>query len=69
MYRLMMSQKLTLNHLASGVLSSYRHTEVDHFQQFSAALEACKTANHHGMSRYYLLNESSQEYYDGSWID
>ncbi len=69
MYRLMMSQKLTLEHLVSGLLSSYRHTEVSHFQQFNAALEACESANHIGQPHYYLLNDSSQEYYDGSWID
>jgi len=69
MYRLMRSQKVTLEHAVPRLLPSYRHTQVGHFQQFTAALEACETANDQGMSRYYVLNESSQEYYDGSWID
>jgi hypothetical protein len=43
--------------------------EVNHFQYLSAALDACETANYQGMSRYYVLNESGQEYLAGSWID
>jgi len=69
MYRLMMSQKLTLEHLVSGVFSSHRHAEVGHFQHFSAALEACESANRIGQPHYYVLNDSRQEYYDGTWIE
>ena len=69
MYRLMRSEKLTLDHLVSGLLSSYRQTEIGHFQQFRAAHDACEIANNKGKSRYYVLNELGQEYYDGTWID
>ncbi len=69
MYRLMRSRKLIPEHLASGLFSSKRPMEVNHFQYLSAALDACETANYQGMSRYYVLNESGQEYLAGSWID
>ena len=69
MYRLMISQKLALEHPVSGLLSSNRHAEVDHFRHFSAPLDACESANQIGEPHYYLLNDSGQEYYDGSWID
>lgn len=70
MYRLMRSEKLTLDHLVWGLMSSYRQTEAGHFQQFRAAHEACEVANNNGRSaRYYVLNETGQEYYDGNWID
>ena len=69
MYRLMKSEKFTLEHLTSGLTSFYRQTQIDHFQQFRSALGACEVANNHGRSRYYVLNESGQEYYSGTWID
>jgi len=69
MYHLMKSEKFTLDHLVSGLMSSYRQTEIGHFQQFCAALGACEVANKKGKTRYYVLNESGQEYYDGTWID
>jgi hypothetical protein len=58
----MKSAKLTLDHLISGLTSLYRQTQVDHFQQFRAALEACDLANNNGGSRYYLLNASGQDF-------
>ena len=69
MYRLMKSEKFTLNHVVSGYLSSYRQSEVNHFQKFRHAHEACEHANNNGRSHYYVLNDSGQEYYDGTWID
>lgn len=69
MYRLMKSEKITLDHIISGVMSMYRQTEVDHFQKFPPALEACQLANNEGKSHYYVLNESGQEYYSDTWID
>lgn len=69
MYRLMKSEKFTLDHLTSGLISFYRQTQVKHFRQFRSALGACEVANNNGRSRYYLLNESGQEYYGGTWID
>ncbi len=69
MYRLMKSEKFTLDHPISGLMSSYRQTEVVHFEQFVAAHVACEIANYKGNSRYYVLNGSGQEYYEGAWID
>lgn len=69
MYRLMKSEKFTLDHAISGLMSLYRQTEMGHFEQFPAAHGACAVANNKGKSRYYVLNESGQEYYDGIWID
>jgi hypothetical protein len=64
MYRLMKSEKFTLDHL-----TSYRQTQVKCFGRLRAALGACEVANNGGASRHYLLNESGQEYYGGTWID
>ena len=69
MYRLMKSQKYTVDHAISGVMSSYRHTQVDHFRQFRPALAACEAANNEERSCCYVLNVAGQEYYDGTWID
>lgn len=69
MYRLMKSKKVTLDHPISGLMSSYRQIQVDHFQKFGAALGACEVANSKGSSRHYVLNELGQEYYDGAWIN
>jgi hypothetical protein len=69
MYRLMKSEKFTLDHVTSGHTSFYRQTQVKHFQQFRSALGACEVANNTSESRYYLLNDSGQEYYCGTWID
>jgi hypothetical protein len=69
MYRLMKSEKFTLDHLTSGLISFYRQTQVKHCQQFRPALCACEVANNSGRSRYYLLNELGQVYFSGTWID
>lgn len=69
MYRLMKSEKYTVDDRISGPMSSYRQREVGQFQQFHKALEACILANNKGRSRYYVLDETGQEYYDGSWIE
>jgi hypothetical protein len=69
MYRLMKSEKFTLDHLTSGLVSFYRQTQVKRFGRLRAALGACEVANNAGGPRYYLLNESGQEYYGGTWID
>jgi len=69
MYRLMKSAKLTLDHLASGPMSSYRHSLVAYFFQSCTALAACKAANQQDSPRHYVLNESGQEYFRGTWID
>ncbi|MEE4378872.1 MAG: hypothetical protein V2J55_15375 [Candidatus Competibacteraceae bacterium] len=68
MYRLMKSDKFTLDHLTSGRTSFYRQTQVKCFQQFRSALGACEVANNNSKSCHYLLNESGQEYYRGTWI-
>jgi len=69
MYRLMKSEKFTLDHTVSGPLASYRQSLVSRFRQPRAALVACKLANGTGANRHYVLNESGQEYFDGTWID
>lgn len=69
MYRLMKSEKFTLQHVISGSMSSYRQTEVEHFQQLDAALGACEVANNEDRSHFYVLNDSGQEYYSDTWID
>jgi hypothetical protein len=70
MYRLMKSERYSLNHLVSGPMSSYRHFEVRHYRQASEALNACEVANNKiDGARHYVLNDTGQEYFDGIWID
>ena len=69
MYRLMKSEKFTLDHLTSGLVSFYRQTQVKRFGRLRAALGACEVANNAGGPRSYLLNESGQEDSGGPWID
>jgi len=69
MYRLMKSEKFTLDDAVSGLVSSYRQTEIGHFEKFRAAHHACEVANNDGWSRCYVINESGQEYYGHTWID
>jgi len=69
MFRLMKSEKFTIDHLAWGLTSSYRHSEIHHFRKFCAAHQACEVANDKGRARYFVLNKSGQEYYEGIWID
>ena len=64
MYRLMRSDRFILDHLLAGLMSSYRQTEISHFERFSDAHEACEVANDKGRHRHYVVNESGQEYYD-----
>lgn len=70
MYRLMKSERYTLNHLVSGPVSSYRQSEVAHYQQAYKALKACEVANNKvDTDRHYVLNDTGQEYFGGVWID
>lgn len=69
MFHLMKSEKFMLNHAVSGSMSTYRQTEVDHFLQLDAALEACETAGIESRTHYYVLNDLGQEYYNKTWID
>jgi hypothetical protein len=69
MYRLMKSEKFTLDRLSQGVMSLYRQRLVEHFQLLPPALGACTRANEDGNPRFYVLNDSGQEYYGGHWID
>ncbi|MFC1603366.1 hypothetical protein ACFL3U_07340 [Pseudomonadota bacterium] len=69
MYRLMKSEKFTLDHVVSGSNLLYRQTQVTQFLRFSAALTACEAANDKVGSRHYVLNASGKEYYGGIWID
>lgn len=69
MYRVMQSVKVTLEHPTSGDVSSFRQRLVGQYQQYRAALVACETANARGPDRHYVLNDSGQENYRGTWID
>jgi len=69
MYRLMKSEKFTLDHRVSGRLARFRQSEVTHFQRLLEALEACQVANNEGRSRCYVLNDLGQEFFEGVWID
>lgn len=69
MYHLMKSEKFTLEHSASGRMSLYRQTEIGHYDKLTAARKACEFANSNGNPRCYVVNESGQEYYEGTWID
>lgn len=70
MYRLMKSEKFTLDHLISGPLASYRQSEVTYYRQVNDALKACEMANNKtGSTRHYVLDDMGQEYFDGIWID
>jgi len=70
MYRLMKSQQYVLNHPVSGPMSSYRQTDVAHYQQFEEVLKACEVANNKvDNDRHYILNGTGQEYFTDDWID
>jgi hypothetical protein len=69
MFRLMKSEKLPLDRVNSGSVSSCRQIQVTQFQRFNTALIACGVANGNGESFHYILNESGKEYYGGTWID
>lgn len=68
-YRLMKSEKFTLNPMDSASVSCYRQIQVSKFHQLSDALAACNTANHKAGTRYFILNELGKEYYGGAWVD
>lgn len=69
MYRLMKSEKYTLDHSVSGPMSSYLHIQLNQFPQLDAALVACQIANAESGRCHYVLNASGKEYYEGVWID
>ena len=69
MYRLMRSEKFTLDHVVSGLMSSHRQTKIGHYERFPAAQAACELANGKGRRRHYVVNDSGQEYDNGTWID
>ena len=69
MYRLMKSVKLTLNHIVSGSITSYRYIRVKQFPELNAAIKACEHANKGNLPYHYVLNHFGKEYYSGEWID
>jgi hypothetical protein len=70
MYRLMKSERYTLNYPVSGPTSTYRQSEVTHYRQANEALKACEVANNKvDGARHYVLNDTGQEYFGGAWID
>lgn len=68
MYRLMQSQKFTLEHRTLGRISTYRQRLIGQYGEVRIALEACNKANAEGRHRFYVLNETGQENYRGTWI-
>lgn len=69
MYRLMKSEKFTLNHMLTGSHSLYRQIQIKEFHHLSKAVDECNVANNGEESRFYILNDSGKEFYDNSWID
>jgi hypothetical protein len=69
MYRLMRSEKFTVEHPTLGLMSSSRPRQIGQYRQIRAALLACETANAIGSMRCYVLNDQGQENYQGTWID
>lgn len=69
MYRLMKSEKITLDHPVLGILASYRQSEMTCFQRLPEALTACDVANNEGKPRCYVVDELGHEYFEGVWID
>ena len=69
MYRLMKSQKITLDHMICGSMFSSRQIQVSQFRDFKKALAACTAANSTVESFYYILNDLDKEYYKDAWID
>ena len=69
MYRVMESEKFTLEHPGLGHISTYRQRLIGQYGEVRIALEACHKANADGRHRFYVLNEAGQENYRGTWID
>ena len=69
MYRVMQSEKFTLEHLTLGPISTYRQRQIGQYRQERIALDACHKANSQGRHCYYVLNGGGQEHYRGTWID
>ncbi len=70
MYRLMKSERFTLEYLAAWPMSSYRQSDVHHYARASEALNACDMANNKTEgARYYVLNDVGQEYFGSTWIE
>ena len=65
----MKSEKFTPDHVDCGIILPYHQIQVAQFQLFNTAMTACEAANNEDECRHYILNESGEEYYMGSWID
>ncbi len=50
-------------------MSSCRQFAVMQFERFLKALAACDSANNGNESHHYILNETGQEYFNGTWFD
>lgn len=69
MYRLMKSEKFTIDFVASRSMTSYHQSQVCQFTRFKDAVDACEIANGTVGSHHYVLNKHGKEYFGGSWID
>jgi cellobiose-specific phosphotransferase system component IIA len=68
MYILMKSEQTKLGYGAAKS-QAYEQKEVAHYADFDAAVAACDKANREIRTRHYVLNDSGQELYAGTWID
>jgi hypothetical protein len=68
MYTLMRPEQTKLESRAPGS-RAYEQHKVGQYADFDVALDACDQANREHTSRYYLMNDSGKEFYNGSWID
>lgn len=68
MYKLMRSKKLWENAVRRGQ-SSYEQREIAEFARLENALSECRSANRMRAGRYYVLDGSGKEFYNGEWID
>jgi hypothetical protein len=68
MYTLMKSEQTMLGRPAPGSSCAYDQIEVAQYVDFDDAIAASDAANLARKSRYYVMNGSGKEYYNGTWI-
>jgi hypothetical protein len=68
MYTLMKCERKKLGRPAPGSSYAYDQIEVAQYADFDGAIAASDAANLAHKSRYYVMNGSGREYYNGTWI-